>query len=116
MVRLLNDICLEKVDELVEYIKTTDEYTRYISMREKIKENKDIMKLIDNIKILQKKAVNEEYKGSDISKIEDDIKENLLKLKGYPLYSEFSYIQEDLNETFQGIKTILENYVNSKTN
>jgi len=64
MEKKLSDI--EKdIDDLVSSIKESDKYKRYILVRDKIKEDKDIMDRINKVKSIQKEIVNLKYKGKD---------------------------------------------------
>ncbi len=116
MENCMKDKVLTKTDEIIEYIKNTSEYKRYNLLKEEIYNNKEIMILIEAIKALQKKAVKEESLGKSSKYIDQEIEEKLQVLNSNPLYSEFTYLQEDLNETFQEIKFIIEKNINDKIN
>ena len=68
--------------------------------------------LILDIKKCQKDIVNKQYRNEDITALEEKIKNDLDELNSYPIYLEYSYLQEDLNNLFQSIRGILENYIN----
>jgi Protein of unknown function (DUF964). len=112
----LNELVLEKVESLVECIKESADYVKYLEISERLKKNKEIMNIIDEVKDLQKKIVKEEHNGNDFESLEKEIEKKLNMLNSYPIYVEFTYVQEDLNNTFQNIKDILEKYISSKTN
>lgn len=112
----VNEEVLKKVDELVLLIKGSPEYKRYLEITKSMKENQEIMSLIKEIKDTQKRIVNLEYKNESIEKEDKIISSCLDELKDYPIYNEYSYLQEDFNSLFQGIKSILENYINDKIN
>ena len=114
MEKSMNKI-LEKTDEIVDVIKQNKKYKKYISIKQKISEDKDIMDLINEVKDLQKKIVNETYKGNDIYSLQEKINKNMEILNSYPIYVEFNYLQEDLNEIFQYIKEKLQDNINKLT-
>ena len=103
---------LLKLDELIDIIKKDEKYKRYKYLKEELKKNKDLMKLINDIKKEEKERVNKEYRKEDISLNEKKINELKSNLESYPDYLEFQYLQEDLNNMFQSIKSILEDNIN----
>lgn len=116
MVKSLNNEVLEKVDEIVSYIENSDSYKKYQDISLKMKNDNDIMTRINSIKKIQKKIVKLESLKEDISPLEAEIESILEELNSYPIYQEYTYLLEDLNNTFQNIKTIIENYINDKLN
>ena len=60
MEKLSKDV-LEKVDELVTSIKESKEYQKYIMIRNKLDDNMDIKKLIEDVKKIQQKMLSEGY-------------------------------------------------------
>lgn len=115
MVRYMNDI-LDKTDNLISSIKNSSKYKKYIELRNKMRENEEIMEIISDIKSLQKELVKEQSIGNDISHIDEKIKEKLMFLESFPLYLEYSYLEEDLNIMFQLIKEIIQKHINDITN
>lgn len=116
MVKSLNNEILNKVDEIVSYIENSDTYIRYKEIELKMKNDSDIMDRINKIKSIQKEIVKLEINKKDIVSLENEIDIILSELNSYPIYQEYTYLQEDLNNTFQSIKTIIENYINNKLN
>jgi len=116
MERSMDNIILNKIEEIVDIIKNSDEYKKYIEISLKMKNNKEIMNLIDEVKSLQKKAVKEESFGNNISSIEEEINKKIKQLEGYPIYLEYTYLQEDLDKSISLVKTTIENYINNITN
>ena len=66
MEKFVKNEILSKTDELIEMIKKDDLYKRYVLVSKQMKDNEEIMTIISDIKLLQKKAVNLEYKKEDI--------------------------------------------------
>ena len=115
MEKSMNKI-IDKTEELVVTILKSDMYTKYIELKNKMCQNKEIMDIIDEIKSLQKKIINETYKGKDVSLFEEKISKNMELLNNCPIYVEFNYLQEDLNEMFQHIKNTIQSNINSILN
>lgn len=112
----MNDNILKKVDELVNYIKNSNDYIKYQQLVKEVKSNNEIMNIIEEVKLLQKTAVNKEYLKEDTKDINKKIKTNLEKLEAYPIYQEMTYLQEDLNNLFMTIKNMLDDYINKQIN
>ncbi len=111
----MNDI-LDQVDNIIKYIENSDEYKRYLAVKEKLNKDKKVMDLINEIKVLQKKAVNDEYKGKDINNIDEDINNKLEELNSIYIYQEYIELHSKIDEELQEIKFILNNYFNNKIN
>lgn len=103
---------INKVNELVDYLKNQDSYKRYITLSLSLKEDKEVMKLIKEIKKIHQNIINDEYNGINTSKLELQLSKKKEELERFPLYLEYSYLQEDLNNQFQQIKSIIENEIN----
>ena len=104
---------IEKTDEIIDVIIKSDKYKKYIDLKNKMSQDKEIMTLIDEVKSLQKKIINETYKGNDVSLFEEKIIKNMELLNNYPIYVEFNYLQEDLNEMFQYMKNTIQDNINN---
>ena len=101
MVKLLN----KAVEEVISVIQKSDDYQKCLALKEKMKQNKELMQLIENIKEAQKRYI----KNGSQDKKEIQVLEE--KLSNYPIYvlyqqhlekinSMISYVQDDLNEFF----------------
>ncbi len=104
---------LNKVDELVSLIKNSDDYKRYIFLKEEMKNNKEIMNNISKIKKLEQTVVNKKYRKESVVKEEQEINSLKEELLTYPIYQEYSYLMEDLDNTFQNIREMLEKNINN---
>lgn len=114
MVKSLSNDVLSKVDEIVNYIEESDNYKKYKEIEKRLEKDSDIMDKVNKIKSIQKQIVKLEIEKQDVSNLEKEIEEILSILNTYPIYQEYIYLQEDLNNTFQSIKIIIENYINDK--
>ena len=83
MVRQLNKEILDKVDEIISYIKNTSEYKEYIKARDLLKEDKELNEIVKNP---SKKKV-----------LELKIKSSLDILNNSPLYVEYENLQTEIN-------------------
>ncbi len=97
----MNKEILDKVDEIIKCIENTENYKKYLMLKEKLQSNKEIMLLINEIKLLQKDVVHHLDK-------KDELKKKLNKLEDYPLYREYNNTLLELNNTY----TIMENRIN----
>ena len=104
---------LKKIDELVCLIKDTPNYKRYNELKNQMKNNKEIMSLIKQIKKLEQSIIKKEYNKLNTTAEEKKLKELKEELKSFPIYLEYSYLQEDLNNDFQNIKKIIEGSINN---
>ena len=105
MVRQLNKKeILDKVDEIIKFIKDTREYQNYISAKKLLEEDEELNKLIAEIKEYQKSIV----RGLNKKELEDKIQENLDILNCSPLYLEFNNNFAEVNNLI----TIFENKIN----
>lgn len=112
----MRDKILSKTEEIVNIIQNSKEYIRYIEVSNKMKENKELLEKIDAIKEMQQQLVKEEAKGNNIEEIDKKLKEKLKELEEVPLYIEYTYLQEDLNDSISLVREKIENYINEITN
>ena len=107
-----NELLISKIKDLVKLIKETKDYQKYTDLKNKMKDNNEIMSLINKIKQQEKIIVNKEYKKEDTKENTKKIEIMKHELTTYPIYNEYTYLQEDLNNMFQSIKSIIENSLN----
>lgn len=112
----MRDKTLDIIDQILEVIKNSEEYQKYIEVSNKMQNNKKVMALIKEIKDLQKSIVKKEYHKEDISLLEKDIDEKIKQLEEIPIYLEYTYLQEDLNDSISLIKNRIENYIDKIIN
>lgn len=103
---------LNKIDELVTIIKNSDNYKKYNELKNIMENNNNIMSLINNIKKIEQSIVRKEYIKEDTTSLEEKLTQLKKELDTYPIYKEYTYLQEDLNNDFQNIKKIIENSIN----
>ena len=109
MVRLLNKEILDKIDEIILLIESSSNYQKYLNLKDTISNNKDIMILINEIKVLQKDVVHHFDKKELLNK-------KIEELNNFPLYREYNNILYELNNEFSIIEKSINNYFNKKIN
>lgn len=112
MVNKLNNedkVILDKVDEIIETIKTSSNYQKYLLLQEKMNSNQELINLINEVKNLQKMIVNGKNK-------EDELKEKMSLLENNPLYREYNNTINDINNEFSIVENTLNNYFDKKFN
>ena len=107
---------LNKVDELVTYIKSSPTYERYLVVKETLYNNKDIMNKINKSKELQKKIVKLEHNNKNTTEEEKEIESILKELEEYPVYLEHKDLVGKLNYEYSYIKDTLEVYMDNLIN
>ncbi len=101
---------------LIDKIKDSDDYKKYIILKNKLKENEDIMNKIKRVKYLQKICVNKEYKKIPFKEEDNEIKKIINELESIPIYQEYTYVVEDLNNIITYISDMIEKQINEKLN
>ena len=109
MVNKLNNEILNKVDEIVNFIKNSDDYQKFLLLQEKMNDNKNIINLINEVKALQKDIVH----GKDKEK---KLKEKMNLLDNDPLYREYNNTLSEINNRIAIVENTLNNYFDKKLN
>ncbi len=116
MENMLENKVLAKIDEIVDYIKESDTYKRFILVEEQMNSNEELMKLIEEIKSIQKELVKKEEMDLDTTDLNNKYQSLKEELYSYPIYNEYNELLEELDNTYQEIKTVIEKYLNDKLN
>lgn len=103
---------LLKLDDLILYIKESREYQLCLKAKEKMKDNEELMELIDEVKSLQKKYIRSNYS----KEIKEALDEKMRVLNEIPIFATYNYNLEIVNEKLQVIKEELDQYFYSKLN
>ena len=105
----------ESINELFNTIKSSSEYREYLNIGEVLKKDNELNELIDEIKVLQKKSVNLEYKGdSKYKEIDEEIDKKVKYLNSKPLYKEYLRRMNNLNNILSESSYTIEKYINEK--
>lgn len=105
----------EKIDELFQAIQESKEYKAYQNIGSVLDNDKEIKKLVSEIKELQQKSVrleeagNEEYK--EIDKL---IYEKVSLLNSKPVYQEYLRRINEFNDILSSSSNQIEKYINGK--
>ena len=106
MVRSLNNKEIEaKVLEIVDYIKESEDYKKYLKARELIESDQRLMEIISLVKKYQKEIVKNPFKKKEL---EEKIADCLEILNSDPTYLEYLTLQEEINN----LLIIFENKIN----
>ena len=103
---------MDKVDEIINYIENSNDYQKYLLIKDKMKDDIEINNLLNEIRHLQKLLANNENNLQ--VKEELSLKNELLR--NIPLYREYLNILDNLNNVFNIIETELNNYFNKIVN
>ena len=100
------------IDELVEIIVTSSEYKTCIKLKEQMKSNEELLKLIDDVKNLQKKYIKSNY-SEEIKQQLQVKEEELNQIQVYTMYNENLQV---VNNMINIINDELNNYFYNKLN
>ena len=109
MVNQLNKEILSKVDEIIKTIENSSVYQKYLDLKKEINRNKELKKLINEVRVLQKDIVHH-VKDKKV------LEEKLNELNNHPLYIEYINTLDEINNTFSIIENSLNNYFYKKLN
>lgn len=104
-----NDEILNKIEEIISKIENSDLYHKYVDLKNKLNKNKEIVTLINEVKLLQKDVVHHMDKKELLNKKIED-------LNNYPLYREYNNTICDINNIYAIIENNINNYFNNKLN
>ena len=105
-----------KSNELIDSIKNSKVYEKYVFLRNEMLKDKKIADLIEKVKTIQKKLVREKSIGKSTDALERKIDAVLLELNKIPLYVQYDCVQCELNEILQNVKSTIESCINDITN
>ena len=104
-----------KIDDLFETIKNSEEYKAYQNIGEVLKDNKEVNDLVEEIKKLQQKSVRlEEENNPEYKEVDKLIEEKVKKLNSIPVYQEYLRRMEEFNDIIATSRNNIEEYINSK--
>lgn len=105
---------LQKIDELVDIIKSSEEYQKYREINKKLEKNAEIKEKIALVKKTQQELVKcEYYKDETKAKIlEESLKRQKEELEEYPIYNEYQHIIEKMNQSLGQLRRLEESLQN----
>ena len=98
---------LDKVDEIIKEIENSEDYKKYLKLKEEINKNKNLVLLINEVRQL-----NKDFTHKLVKKGELDKKTN--ELNNHPLYREYLNIISEINNNFAIIETRINSYFKRK--
>ena len=102
-----NQEILNKLDEIIDEIETSDEYKRYLLLKEEIGKNKELVILINKVRQL-----NKDYLHNLVKKEELDVSTN--ELNNHPLYREYLNNISVINNNLSIVENTINNYFKKK--
>lgn len=105
----MNNEVLDKVDDIIKTIENSEIYQRYLKIKKLLEKDKEIMELINRVKVLQKDVVHKKA-------TKDELDECLSTLKSKPLYLEYCNTLDEINDTFNIIESSINKYFYDKLN
>ena len=99
----------EKVDEIIQEIETSDIYQKYLLLQNKIKNNKELMELINKVRVMQKDVLHKVSKEEELNMLVNE-------LNNHPLYIEYSNVLYEINNTYAIIENSINNYFDKVIN
>ena len=103
------------IEELFNSINNSNEYKEYKLIVNTLESNKEVIDLIEEIKKLQKEAVNLEYKNDDrYLELDKKIKEKEKILNNNKYYQEYLSKLKYFNNTLLASSSLIEDYVTDK--
>ncbi len=108
----MNNETKKSLEELIDYIKNTEDYKQVIYLKKEIEKDKYLKKLIEEVRIYQKKYV----KSSFDKKLKEELDNKLELLKGNKLFITYSYHLTKINDMIKLVKDELNDYFYQITN
>ena len=112
MEKYLNDDEIKKLNELIDYIKSSNDYKECIRLKSEMKEDQELLLLIEKVKKCQQDYVRSGY--SNLKK--EVLDENMRLLENNKTYVLYSFYLDRVNENINVIKEELNNYFFDITN
>lgn len=100
------------INELINVITNSKEYKIVVELKEKMNTNDELMKLIRDVKILQKKYIKSNY---DVA-IKQELEDKKSKLNEIPIYFIYTENLRIVNEMISVITDELNTYFSNKLN
>ena len=96
----------KQLDRVINTIKDSDDYKKCIEIKNKMNNNTELDDMIERVKKLQKKIVN----NPDSIDLENEYNELNNKLNDIPIYHEYLYYLDRVNEMIIYVKDSLNDY------
>lgn len=109
---------LNKVEEITKRLDELEEVERYKALEARLNDNQKVKDLIEQIKKLQKQAVNLQAYGkvNAVKQIDDQIDAIQAEIDAIPIVDEFKSAQVVVNDLLQSLTANINDKVNEKFN
>ena len=108
MVKLLNNtLILKKLDEIINEIETSEEYKKYLVLKDEIKKNKELVLLINKVRQLNKDFNHKLVKEDELDRLTNE-------LNNHPLYREYLNTISVINNELSIVENAINNYFRKK--
>ena len=108
MVKLLNNtLILNKLDEIINDIETSEEYKKYLVLKDEIKKNKELVLLINKVRQLNKDYSHKLVKKDELDRLTNE-------LNNHPLYREYLNTISVINNELSIVENAINNYFRKK--
>ena len=102
-----NKEILDKVDEIIKEIEESDNYKKYLKLKEEIDNNKELVLLINKVRQLNKDFTHNLVKKEELDNVQND-------LNNHPLYREYLNTISIINNELSIIENTINNYFKKK--
>jgi cell fate (sporulation/competence/biofilm development) regulator YmcA (YheA/YmcA/DUF963 family) len=108
MVKSLNNtLILNKLDEIINEIETSEEYKKYLVLKDEIKKNKELVLLINKVRQLNKDFNHKLVKKDELDRLTNE-------LNNHPLYREYLNTISVINNELSIVENAINNYFKKK--
>ena len=108
MVKSLNNQkILNKLDEIINEIESSDEYKKYLLLKEEIGKNKELVILINKVRQLNKDYLHNLVKKEELDNVTNE-------LNNHPLYREYLNNISVINNKLSIVENTINNYFKKK--
>lgn len=105
----MNKEISQKVDEIINEIENSSIYQKYLSLKEKIAKDKELMELINKVRVMQKDVLHKRTTKEELERLVNE-------LNSHPLYIEYSNAVYEINNIYGIIESSLNKYFNDILN
>lgn len=99
----MNKEISKKIDEIIFEIEQSEEYQKYLLLKKQISQNKELMELINKVRVMQKDVLHQKVKKEELDKL-------VQELNNHPIYIEYNNALYEINNTFAIIENSLNHY------
>ena len=102
-----NEEILNKVDEIIQEIEDSDNYKKYLKLKEEINNNKELVLLINKVRQLNKDFTHKLVKKEELDSVQNE-------LNNHPLYREYLNTISVINNELSIVENAINNYFRKK--